>query len=1184
MSDPGKFHDHLAAMFLRDVGLDPRRELAPELSDDEFARLASDLGLAGDDELAAGRELAASMAAGTPLWRALEARGTLGVGDLLTVFRFAAELSASGARSIGRYFVVEPIGRGASSDVFHAIHEDLLKHVALKVVRDTEGAPQATLERFWREARAAARLEHPGIVRVHDVGVDGELHFIAMDLVDGQTLGSWIEEQPPEEDRLRVLEAVAQAVGHAHSAGVLHRDLKPQNILVQPDGAPVVVDFGLARVEGDPTLTRDGAVLGTPRYMAPEQSRGEVGRLDARTDVYALGVIARELLPDESKLGGLGAITRRCLEEEPALRYPDAASLADDLARLRSGERVGATRWSPLRRAVHVLRRRSVLVLAATVVLAALALALVLLNENRRIAYANEVKTAYHVYGAAFAPLLAEADGWRARPPDESMRERLVEEARALRARGDETGVAAAYAAWVSVLLGQADAESELDLVARTYPDNPLTSLVVAWRHLLDYAEAAEWPIAGRALQLHAVRGPEPALAPRETPAMVRSLDAALDALERARSAPIWDDVPELAWVEQLCDAFGHYARGDDAAAIEALEHVGEHADLAVQPALLAALAHCRGGDLDGAFASLRLLLEARPGHREGMRMLSACHRNRAVMTMRAAGDGTADLMEARRLLEAATPDSSVDVDLAVIDISLAFAGSRRGEDPDELHRSALAVLDAALEREPENAAALASRSLCLTRISAGSPDGAALLEKAAQDARRAVALRPGDHAYREHRFGVELMLLKAARKSGQLDRADLRALRAELDALRASFGEWGSTLFYDASLALLEIEQAEAAGEDATELYISAMGSLRHALEGDPDFVDARFLLLWTSLHLGLPLRPSTDELLALEAGLDSASPGGARPSMWDRALGDKFERLAWSEADPRDGLRLATVAAACLERRLALDESARARVTCGRVHLWRHHLEPEGDGRERALEQFARALELDGTLHEARLWRMALDVLPLLGESRLGSEPTLEVAAELERELSDSPAASALHAKLCLDQGLEDRGRERLTEALQRAQAAGGWDAARLLWMLNQASWNVVSHEGRDEPTYRSAQSAALVACASQPSNRNWLNTLAVACCRAGEWERGYELLQASDRGAVEATGSGHPADVAFLALAAEALGHAEDAARQRARLEQLMARDEFAQDPECVRFQAEVLAQGSGAAEGD
>ena len=132
---------------------------------------------------------------------------------------------------------------------------------------------------------------------MHDVGVDGHIHYIAMDLIEGQNLDIWAENRSLDE-RLKVLAKVARAVGYAHQNGVLHRDLKPANILVRPGGEPVLVDFGLARALDDERMTADGALLGTPRYMAPEQERGEIDSVDARADVYALGVILEELVGD----------------------------------------------------------------------------------------------------------------------------------------------------------------------------------------------------------------------------------------------------------------------------------------------------------------------------------------------------------------------------------------------------------------------------------------------------------------------------------------------------------------------------------------------------------------------------------------------------------------------------------------------------------------------------------------------------------------------------------------------------------------------------------------------------------------------------------------------------------------------------------------------------------------------
>lgn len=282
------------------------------------------------------------------------------------------------AQGRGRYEIVREIGRGGMSVVYEARDPRLGRRVALKVLQEV--GP----ERARREAEAAARLRHPNVVTVHEVGPD----YIVMDLVEGRTLAEALPDLDRGE-RLRILEAVAEAVAHAHAHGVIHRDLKPANVLLESGGRPVLTDFGLARLEGGEDLTRTGAVIGTPHYMAPEQVRGEGPRAGPPADVWALGVLLYEMLSDRrpfegetplaiyekivhtdpKPLGGdLGAIAARALEKDPARRYPDAGAMLEDLRRARAGEPIRARRVGPFGRLWRRARRRpraAALVLAA---------------------------------------------------------------------------------------------------------------------------------------------------------------------------------------------------------------------------------------------------------------------------------------------------------------------------------------------------------------------------------------------------------------------------------------------------------------------------------------------------------------------------------------------------------------------------------------------------------------------------------------------------------------------------------------------------------------------------------------------------------------------------------------------------------------------------------------------------
>ena len=293
---------------------------------------------------------------------------------------------------LGKYEVLREIARGGMAVVYEALDPALGRKVALKVLKE------GNHERLRREAAAAAKLRHPNVVAVHDVGPD----YIAMDLIQGKTLAETAPTMTPEQ-RLAVLETVARAVAHAHHQGVIHRDLKPQNVLIEPDGRVVLTDFGLARIEGGEDLTRTGAVFGTPHYMAPEQVQGLAS--SPATDVWALGVLLHEAVrgakPFEGATslalydrivredpptlpGDLGAIAAKALEKNPKDRYPDAERFADDLGRARRGESVSVRPAGPLRRLARRVRRHPARAVAVGVVLVAAVLAGALRSEHGR--------------------------------------------------------------------------------------------------------------------------------------------------------------------------------------------------------------------------------------------------------------------------------------------------------------------------------------------------------------------------------------------------------------------------------------------------------------------------------------------------------------------------------------------------------------------------------------------------------------------------------------------------------------------------------------------------------------------------------------------------------------------------------------------------------------------------------
>ncbi len=293
----------------------------------------------------------------------------------------SAGITLSPGKLLGRYEILRQIGRGGMGIVYEARDSVLRRRVALKVLREDMVGP-AMVRRLEREAVEAARLKHPNIVTLYETGVLQGIRYLSMEYVEGKTLRELIEKGEIDLPRkVEILESVARAVDYAHGRGVIHRDLKPANIMLDSEGRPLIMDFGLARLLDDYThASRAGALVGTPGYMAPEQITGTSADIDARTDLYALGVLLYEMLSGHLPFEGQdpSAICNKILHEEPPpltgapvdltyivkkamarernARYSTAGELAEELRRFREDEPVRAaprSLWPAFVRAVR---------------------------------------------------------------------------------------------------------------------------------------------------------------------------------------------------------------------------------------------------------------------------------------------------------------------------------------------------------------------------------------------------------------------------------------------------------------------------------------------------------------------------------------------------------------------------------------------------------------------------------------------------------------------------------------------------------------------------------------------------------------------------------------------------------------------------------------------------------------
>ena len=275
--------------------------------------------------------------------------------------------------SLGRYKILQELGRGGMGCVYKAYDPKLQRVVAIKVLLKT--GKEAETKRFLREAKTTAQLKHPNIVNVYDFGIENQQYFFTMDFIEGISLHDLEDTKLSTKQIVHYMLKITDAIHYAHQQGIIHRDLKPANIIINPKNEPIVMDFGLAKINNaSQQLSKSGMIMGTLLYMAPEQVDGKVHEIDARTDVYALGAILYELLTLHVPFSGsntsavmekilnkppvkpsnyknsispeLEKVCLKALEKNKSKRYQSVEELHEDLQRFSERKKVYASQPS----------------------------------------------------------------------------------------------------------------------------------------------------------------------------------------------------------------------------------------------------------------------------------------------------------------------------------------------------------------------------------------------------------------------------------------------------------------------------------------------------------------------------------------------------------------------------------------------------------------------------------------------------------------------------------------------------------------------------------------------------------------------------------------------------------------------------------------------------------------------
>jgi len=1029
--------------------------------------------------------------------------------------RVSVELPVHAPRQLGRYQLVSRLGEGGMGEVYQAWDPQLNRHVALKVLKADDAVQR---RRFLQEARAQARVDHPHVCRIYEAGEPDGRPVIAMQFIRGQSLRQAAEQMTLEE-KVRVMRQVAEALHAAHRLGLIHRDVKPGNVMMERtdegEWRPYVMDFGLAREQAAEGLTVTGEVLGTPQYMAPEQARGDAAALDRRTDIYSIGATLYELLAGRPPFIGDGpvqvllhllqdepetlrrldariprdleTITMKCLEKEPQRRYASARAVAEDLDRFLNGEPVTARPGSWTYRLVKKIRKNRALVGLAAAALVTLALLTVF--GLRAIWQTREQARLGRLYQQTVQEMERLMLQSRTMPLHDTTRERQVITGQLLRinnelARLGEAGQGpAAYALGCGYLL--------LD-----DPAAARAGLERAWQSGYQGPEVAY--ALGRALgelYQHRLQAAEKIRDPRLREAEERRLDQeylqpAVHYLRQARaeSQPLAE--ARLAFYEKDFDTAVARAEAALAAApwdAEAVEIMAGVQAVRAKEALREGRYDEALSLLDGAEAEYRRQADMMRSDAGVYLDLSRLRMSRMWLTLQQTGQAAEE--DRRQALaycdqaRQADPDSvGARVNEASVNLFWGGYAASRGQDPRSFFETAETGARAAVALAPQSVEAGNALGEILRQHGAWTMrhggDPRPRLEEAAGLFRRSLALNPNDFVARHNLSITDVMSGVVRMHAGEDPRPLFRQAVASYGEVIAHHPRVASTWLNRATAYISMAQYAMDHGENPRPDLEAAIADLAHAaglMPGDPK---TRSRLGDTHALLGEYLQGQGsdpagafrravacfDEALAITPDLMEALRGKGI------VLQQQSEYLMNHGQDAGGEL---AAARECYERALAINATDPHLLNnMGNVYvaLVRHALLSGSDTTEwhrRAVAHYEQALAINPQDHVAAANR-AYEFLQLAEHH---SETGADVSgwlAEAERSLDRSRAVNPRYFNGCMFQGdvarLKAESRLRDGRVADDACARGLRAYADAL-ALNESSADLLYRRGRLE-----------------------------------------------------------------------------------------------------------------------